>query len=226
MFNLSDALPPLLRLPTVCCLGVKRRRMWIQLMLITRSWRPRLRCWSRAPKSSRWSRSMWRTRTPPRTPSTPWRSRRCSRLPEKGKQNGSSHSERCPTECCCGTARGWPTMLGFFHRVSGLPHRRWVHATYNIYVVHILFNLSLGPGHWLHVWKGNLLCRYGDFDWFWITSPAVLVLSFKPLILIRWASQPTTAQLAKGITLVSFSSVMLLWATCMSETRYLHHSLI
>ena len=50
---LSYALLPFLRLPTVCCLGVKKKRMWIQLMLITRSSRRRLRCWSRPPKSSR-----------------------------------------------------------------------------------------------------------------------------------------------------------------------------
>ena len=46
----------------------------------------------------------------------------------------------------------------------------------DMYVVHILFNLCLGPGHWLHVWKGNLLCRYGDIHLFLITPPAVLVL--------------------------------------------------
>ena len=38
---------------------------------------------------------------------------------------------------------------------------------------------------------------------------------------IRWANQPTTAQPARGTTLVFSSSVMLHWATCMSETRYI-----
>ena len=53
IYALSNTLLPFLRLPTTCCLEVKRRKMWIQLMRIIRSSRQRLRSWSRPPKSSR-----------------------------------------------------------------------------------------------------------------------------------------------------------------------------
>ena len=29
-------------------------------------------------------------------------------------------------------------------------------------MIFIFYLISPGPGHWLYVWKGNLLCRYGD----------------------------------------------------------------
>ena len=37
-----------------------------------------------------------------------------------------------------------------------------VSSCYMLHIIHILFHFCLGPGHWLYVWKGNLLCRYGE----------------------------------------------------------------